>query len=512
MNVIAHLFTSLARRLRCEQAIAMPVTVMILSVMALLGVAAAASAISATRVSGRDRSAARALAAADAGIDTTRGRLNVHNFGAEEGKCVFRNTDGELEGGDIPVAGGWCDADDDSLDDGVGVELQMSDARTIGLHNQRIYSERDVVSTGSAGGVDRRVFSTIRTPLLTEWFARYTVIGVDGIDLRRASNIDAGGVPYTGDDAILGAVSNQHIKLWDNADLDHVATLPASKSVWMETGPPANTRDVTEPDTVGTLPELVADRKTLMEVEVEVNPGEWERKNSWINDYNDNGPYVANVHPLEYPFAVGDPCMVVVKPITCTWDPDTRKLVLHSSNDNPAILNFGPGSFSFCDVDITGLARIAIHRQLGDPPTKFFIDSPEQCERETGTKPDGNYDIDLDVAGVHPDQVPGIQFIVAGSEVGDATTLNLRGSGIGTIYAPKTAVTLESFRLNGAVAGKTVVMKGASGCSGDLNCSSSVTTHEGIPDVARVETKLFASRSWAECTAVPPTSVPDSGC
>ncbi len=523
MNVITRLVTSLARRLRCEQAIAMPVAVMILSVMALLGVAAAASAISATRVSGRDRSSARALAAADAGIDATRGRLNAHVAGIEKDYCVF------LEDGKVayrgPFVGGvppvtlpefaWCaPANTDSLDDG----------------GQHTWAERDVVSTGSTGGVDRRVLSTIRTPLLTEWFARYTVIGIDGIDMYDESTIETGGVPITdpvtGEDVMRGAVSKEYIKLWGGADLNHTADLPVGESVFKENPP-----DGTDPDNErGSFPDfdrevtlpspwLKTDRDDLMEVEE--TPGEdpptWV--DSWTN--NDNGPYELNLRPLENPGPSPSPCVRTTGTgtIICDWDPVTRRLEMWGGVNDQISLNFTYGAFSFCDIDITGNAAIMISRLEGDPPAKFLIDSPDQCQLEaeeagctSDCRPDGNYEITINTPTPVPDHVPANQFIVAGSD-NSTTTLKISGSGINhaTIYAPQTAVTLDGFNLKGAVAGKTVVLKGTGACFTTL-CSSSVTTHEGIPDVQYAATKLFASRSWAECTAVPTGSAPDSGC
>src|SRR5437870_2023578 len=113
---------SLLCRLRCEHGIALPATLLLIFAIACLAAAVAATSVTATGQSSRDRGVKRSLAAADAGVGTAVYRLN--KLKPSELACVVVGATGL---GTEPLqSDGWCRGQTEDLGDGVTYSYRVS--------------------------------------------------------------------------------------------------------------------------------------------------------------------------------------------------------------------------------------------------------------------------------------------------------------------------------------------------------------------------------------------------
>ena len=146
------------RRLACERAIALPTAAMMLMIVLLLAAAAGTAAISASGQSNHDRGTKRAVAAADAGLNTAIYRLNklepsssqLRRRGPAPPPARSGSRDGLVPGGDEPDCG-RLDGERD-LGDGANYTYEMSAGsnKIVGGQGQQ---ERKIIVTGTANGV-----------------------------------------------------------------------------------------------------------------------------------------------------------------------------------------------------------------------------------------------------------------------------------------------------------------------------------------------------------------------
>ena len=174
----------LAGRLRNEAGFALPLALSILAIMAVLVAATVGFATHSTDRSIRDAQASRALAAADAGVDAAVYRMNKAILGGQiqgllgvpaatvaELRCVTLAV-GQLTIGN--ATNGWCPqsgqetVDGPAANGGTWSAASFSYSFKTGIRigtspNQLI--QRDVVSTGTAGDVTKRVLATVQLQL-----------------------------------------------------------------------------------------------------------------------------------------------------------------------------------------------------------------------------------------------------------------------------------------------------------------------------------------------------------
>src|SRR5687768_14291249 len=111
-----------------ERGIALPVTVMMLSVVSSVAFVTYKAAITSDDQARYDRSVKGAVAAADAGFDTALYRLN--KMRPAPASCVVVNGDGSL-GVQGVGSGTWCPALEEDLGDGRRFSYRMSKADSI---------------------------------------------------------------------------------------------------------------------------------------------------------------------------------------------------------------------------------------------------------------------------------------------------------------------------------------------------------------------------------------------
>jgi hypothetical protein len=166
------------RRLRGEDGFTLVPAIVTLSIVLAVGGASLAMAWRSLGSSTRDRSAARALAAADAGADVAGYRLNRTLVSAGSAGLLGFTTDALRTVGCIKVqvggavaidtssvSAGFCgQTTDEDLADGSKFHYVMSTGIKLGASVSEILTRR-VIATGISAGVTRRVLVTYKLEL-----------------------------------------------------------------------------------------------------------------------------------------------------------------------------------------------------------------------------------------------------------------------------------------------------------------------------------------------------------
>lgn len=178
------------RRARAEAGFTLIPAIVTLSIVLVVGGASLALAWRSLGSSARDRSAARALAAADAGADIAGYRLNRTLVSAGSAGLLGFTTDALRTVGCIKVqagghvaldttsqSGGFCQqTTDEDLGDGSKFHYVMTTGVKLGGSASDILTRR-VIATGISAGVTRRVLVTYKLDLNggnpTRLFKRY---------------------------------------------------------------------------------------------------------------------------------------------------------------------------------------------------------------------------------------------------------------------------------------------------------------------------------------------------
>jgi hypothetical protein len=197
----------LARIVRSERGIALPVTMSVLLIAALLGVAAAGAAMTSVQDSTRDRSVKRAVESADAGIDIAAYRLNkLAPVFTDTAQCAVVGGSGTLTT-EAVQADGWCRVQTESLEDGASYSYRVSARQQVSISGQD-YLQRKIVSTGTVNGVNRRAVTVANSEITTT--PLFPVAGVASLaKLSLNSNAQING----------GAASNSDIEATSNAKI-----------------------------------------------------------------------------------------------------------------------------------------------------------------------------------------------------------------------------------------------------------------------------------------------------
>ena len=188
------------RRLaREERGFIVPITVVVLFIAMMFGIAAMSLSIGSLERVTEDRSYARALAAADAGADVAVWRMNKVIAPAESSGLVsatvgtvasFACLDVSVNGNkalNVLSGAGWCQVTSwETLDESTGVKQEMAYTMSTGINLSGDLAgliERKIVATGRVGGVQRRVLLTMRIdPNLSTLalFRRYRYVECSG--------------------------------------------------------------------------------------------------------------------------------------------------------------------------------------------------------------------------------------------------------------------------------------------------------------------------------------------
>lgn len=443
---------ALRQRLACQRAIALPTAVMMLMIVMFLASAAGLAAISAMGQSSHDRGTKRAVAAADAGLDTAIYRLNKLRPAALT--CVAVGVPYLVV---EPIVGtGWCPAVTEELGDGTTFSYRMSAGAALNLNGQGLL-QRKIVVTGTANGVTRRIQANVGSLTGISVFGGYAVTSLSDLSLGSATTI-------TGDAATNG-----------NMSLTSCARLVGNALVG-----PGQTFTVG-----GSEVDNCPGRGTVhAEEELVLNPVDHS-----ASDANDNNRIGA---------AGGDAFVNLLS----TWTPATRSLTLRSAST----LTLTGNTYSFCKLELQGLSQLIIAPRLPtQEPVRIYIEDPNSptCAGVSGR---GNLSVSGTAQIVNLNATADtLQISAVGSASTDTsiTFTSAISNMIGTIYAPHSRVAFENANaLLGSVAAKSVTLDHTARVQ--WHPSADITLDDLLP--------LFKRTSWKECTSKPTGSAPDSGC
>jgi hypothetical protein len=438
-----------ARCLTSERGIALPVALILLMIIVVLASVVGIATVSALGQSSRDRGTKRAMAAADAGMNTAVYRLNKLTPSAL--LCVVVGATGlTLE----PVqSDGWCRAQTEGLGDGSSYSYRMSAALTIHLSGQALLS-RKVVVTGTANGVSRRTVATVNSLTGVSVFGGNAVTSLSDLSLPNSASI-------VGNAATSG-----------NMSIDASGLLCGDATVG-----PGKTFTTTSP--LQQCPGFTHSNLASPLILNPVNQGN-------AATVNDNGR-IGNQDPF-------------VLQILSTWNPSTRVLKLQNSS----ILTLSGNTYSFCYLEINNLAQLVIAPRLPtQPPLRIYIDAPENCP---GVSNAGRMRLLQQATLLNMNaSSKTLQIFVLGSP-STATSIDFFNNISlvnGMVYAPRSTLDLRnSTSIIGAVAAQTVAFDNSARVTWDPTADLSLDNL--LP--------LFQRGNWKECTSKQTGSAPDSGC
>jgi Tfp pilus assembly protein PilX len=443
--------TSLKARLRClrsESGIALPVSVTVLFITGALAAAAATSAMTANRQSSRDKFVKRAVAAADAGIEVGKYRLNKFaTVLTATNQCVSKNATTGVLYVETVQADGWCRAQTEDLGEGVTYSYRVSGRATATLAGQGIY-QRKIVATGLMSGVQRRAATTVSAPSGNPLF-------FDGIfsdqDLDMSNTAEING----------SARSNGNMNLSNSAKICGSATPGPGKKLNGSKNCAGPTTPATEPFVLAAVP---------------------------VPNPNENWRITAGAPTPDDP-----------RTGTIGWTSAGRQLDLNHDD-----LTTNGTDYALCNLTIGTQGELIIPND--GTPTRIFIDSPNNC----GGAGTGNLTISTsssDITNQSGDPSM-LQIFVAGSKT-IPTTVSFRNSHATqlVIYAPNSTVNLEnSTDITGAIVGKKISMSNSAKVTWDARAGSIQLSGSQIP------LQIYKRQSWTECTTQATGSSPDSGC
>jgi hypothetical protein len=410
-------------------------------------------ALTANSEAGRDQRVKQALAAADSGVRAAGYRINVLEPGPLQ--CVKADsTTGNLSLTWVE-ADGWCLAQTENLTNGSSYSYRVSSPEDV-IVNGQYQAQRKIVSSGSAGGVERRVLAVVNAATGAPLFASgKALVGVDRIDLSNSARIDG------------STASNGDIHLSNNALVCGNATPGPGQQLVTEnggglcsgfSGQPAGDELVLEPVDQGTAATS-----------------------------NDNG-------------RIGSQD-VWTSSSQIEWDPAARSLKLK----NNATLTLGGNLYSFCHLELTNNAQLIIAARNPGTAVRIYIDAPENCGSTSGAG-----SVVLTNAGsiVNLNSDPtSLQLYVVGSDsIPTSVTLQSKPQAAinMVIYAPRSTVDVGNYtNIVGAIAGKR----------SSIDNNSRVTWNDKVGQLRTGSLlSIFKRQRWVECTTKPPSATPDSGC
>ena len=443
--------SAVARCSKSEQGMALPAAMMMLLIIASVAAALMTSAIAATGQSTHDRGVKRAVAVADAGLETAMYRVNKLTPGSLQ--CVTRGANGQLTIEPLQPDG-WCREQTENLGDGASYSYRVRAAVQVRVNGQQLL-QRKIVATGVANGVKRRISSVVGSATGVSLFGGYAVISLDDLPLTNSSRV-------------VGNVgSNGNIELDNSAQVCGNAT-------------PGPGKQFTADNRAGLCPGYTA------------TPA--------------SEPFVLNPIDIGNAATANDNHLIggqdgFTKPSGVTWSPATRVLKL----DLGSTLTLTGNVYSFCSLEINNNSELRIAPRDPAVPLKIYMDSPEHCP---GVPNAGSVTLRNggNIVNMNTDPTT-LQLYVTGSatsatsvqyENNFQTALNM------VIYAPQSKVTLDNFtHIVGAVAAKSV----------ELRNNTEVRWHERVGDITVDGLKpLFKRQLWSECTVQNSGAAPDSGC
>jgi hypothetical protein len=476
---------SLLGRLRREDGIVLPTTIMVIAVaLILVGVAAANVQFSGDSAN-TDRRAKRAQQAADAGVAAAVNRINrldlTHGFNNQPGalQCVSVGATGTLSiyALDLSPSKPWCAPVTENLGNGDSYTYSMKpNAQPAGSFT----TQWTVVSTGTAGGVRRRVIVDAAAQTGAPLFADEAAVqSLADLNVTNTSQI-IGNAESNGD-IIFTQSANQPCPSEARAGLGKQVKVDANR-----TNAICAARNLTK----------------VLELSPKTPP----------SSFDGNARL----------------CSIECSPTGVVWQPGIRRLLI-----NGGAVTFNSGDYSFCQFETQNQSQIYIAKGA---TVRIWIDSPENCNYTTKvTSPAPGYDPTKDSIGgitlsnkttitnLNGSDPRNLQLYVAGSTTPGVCTSFQSGGTLPTPYrcvvslgnnntsylvlhAPNSAVLLNnSVDLHGSLAARQIW----------LTNSAKVTYDQLVREVPGDDIyPVFKVTGYRECnpTVTAAASSADTGC
>ena len=444
------------RRLTDERGVALPVALAVLAAVAGLATVAARAAVVSNNQSFRDNNAKRAVQAASAGLQAAVYQTNLLQPAANE--CVLKdNSTGALTNGAVQSSG-WCQAQNEDLGDGASYSMQISSATDVTTSTGLSASQRKVVSFGTVNGVRRRAVVTINAGRGAPVFPPGFVVTVrDSITLMNNSTFNGH----------LGSNGTINLKNNSTACGDIIAGPGKTPTIGKNTTqcPGYTIGSATEPFDLQPV-DLSGPRAS----------NDNERLSPLNGAGKDTSPNASRI----------------------SWDSSTRVLTVN----NNGVLNLTGDTYLFCRLQVNSTGTIQIPSRT--TPLRIYIDAPENCPNTSGM---GSVAWNGDLVNLYS-PAHALLLMVAGSAK-KATSVDLpqndATSPIG-VYAPNSSVNAKNHvNFTGAVVAKSITAMN----NATFNWHSSI---DGLVSGSDIRFYQFATGSYKECTGVPTSGVPDSGC
>jgi Tfp pilus assembly protein PilX len=446
--------TRLIRRITAgERGVALPVALSILFLVASLTTVAAKAGVVASHFQQRDRNVTRALQAATAGVEATIYQLNLMQPKAQQ--CVIKDASSGLLTIVTVSPDGWCGQQSEDLGDGASYTTRASAAATLNTNGQ-VLAQRKIVSTGTINGVKRRIMLTTNAATGAPLFpANYAAISLSSVDYGNSVFVNG------------GVGSNGNITLRQQSEVCGAVTPGPGSTLTMLNSSSVCPGYSTSP----------ADTKfQLAPVDQQDAPN---------HNYNSR-------------ICVQDTCTGA--PI---WNPTARTLTLNNSDTITLTGNI----YSLCQLKLNNTAQLKIAPRT--TPLRIIFDTPENCG--AGSTNYSQLSLSQNTAIVNLNNDPTtLQIFVTGSPT-KPSSVNFDNTGDPAqdvqmvIYAPQSTIAFtNSTRIKGSLVAKSI----------QLQNSVTITYDSRVTDITSLSSaRLFdPNTGYKDCTAVPTSLVPDSGC
>jgi len=525
MQIFAPMRQRLRMLVRGERGMALPVALFGMIASMALASAAVMTTVDVQRGSHRDSSTKSAIAAADAGANIARSRLNQYSVALAQYPCLVMGTGGTLVGGEASVDG-WCPAVSGTIG-GATYSYRVSPASLpCGTYNLC------VVSTGTVDGASRRIEVTYNSegptgggdggddggdtggePPVTEekpgdsWSSGIGIDGVIGVDSVTIDN---------NADARVNVGTNGEVEVYNNGNICGNIRYGVGKKepYFHNNGKWCSGYTKTQANVV--LPPVSSFMPTT------------------IATANSNYRLFQCTKTKPTPIPTGCQSDTYSKSWSSTvpWNPTTRTI----STSNNATLTLGGGDYFVCKLLLSNNS----HLIMADGATaRVFFDTPENCKLPSGTKQiDISNNANITSTGYQPSlkqfDLPG--FYLTGS-ASIATTVewsNNSGTNEFVLYAPNSNIELKNnATYYGVIAGKTVHLNNNavvkqdsgfllppelnpwkepvdSGDEGDPGGDDGSGDEGGDTEPTAI---YFEPQSYVECSGVAPAgTAPNTGC
>jgi hypothetical protein len=456
-------FILLVRQLRRnESGMALPTA--LFTMIAAMGLASAAvmASVDSQHGTARDSGSKQAIAAADAGANIALLRLNRYASAFTVTRPCL-----EVSGGSLVLAersaDGWCPAVNGTVG-GASYSYRITPSA----------ASMSVVSTGTAGGVSRKVDVTFNPSNIGSIFEKEGLIGIEDMVITGSAEIHVG----------LG--TNGNVNTTGNAELCGNVRHGIGKD-WSNTGSASQCQGYGELEANVTLPEV----SSFMPANIATSNSNYRLALCTKKTITERVPAGCEEDSFTGATRTG----------TVPWNPNTRTI---SMTDSKSTLTLTGGDYWICKIDLNGGQLI-----MGEKaPVRIFFDTPENCGISSGgSQININGGSTISATGYNENlqiyEMPG--FYLTGS-ISRPTTVNINGNAKDkdemVMYGPNTTFNINgNMTYIGVIAGKKVNILG----------NATITQPKGYkpPDIGGAT--IYSRQSYVECmTAV--SSPPNAGC